>query len=151
MEEKKEDSVGKGRLFLDSLFSQTWLYVLFMIAVLCSAWAARYPVITLHRYDSYKVAFWAGGIARSVLLFISSIAVKKTKYNRFGGLTFFTLFSFAVPGMLLIAQILFDIDHFIKSPFEKILLHLFLGLLLTSFINVVFVICCRAFWASRKN
>ena len=134
MEEKKENSVGKGKLFLDSLFSQTWLYILFMIAILCAAGVAAFPLVELHRYDSYKMIFWVGGIFLSVLLFISSLVVKKMKYNRFGGLTFFTLFSFTVPGLLLMAQIFFDVDRFVKPPLEKILLYTFFSLLLTSFL-----------------
>ncbi|MBC8378621.1 MAG: hypothetical protein H8E62_05550 [Planctomycetes bacterium] len=134
MEEKQYDVVSTKGGFLGNLLGQTWIHLLLMISVLCSAGIAAFPLAELHRYDKPKMIFWIGGIALSALLFISSLVVKKMKCNRFSGLTFFALFSFAVPGMLLMAQIFFDVDHFVKPPLEKILLYIFFGLLLTSFL-----------------
>ncbi len=132
--EKESETENKTRCFFGRLLSQTWLCVLFIIIILCSAWMATVPEVELHRYDSYKTIFYIGGIGFSIVLFIVSISVKNTKHNRFGMLSFLMLLSFVLPAILLMVQILFNIDRFIKPSLGKILLYAFFGLLLLSFL-----------------
>ena len=127
MEESNKRSKQQNR-FIEQLIRQTWLFVLMMILMLATAGLAQYPLVTFHRFDQYKMLFYAGGIGLSAFLFLASLAVKQNKQNRFGIISFFVLLLFVFPGILFISQVLFDIERFIPSAAEGSLLFACMGL-----------------------
>lgn len=138
MTETEENAKYLISSFPDRLACQTWFYVLFMIIILASAWLTAIPLTTLHHNDHFKIISYIGGIGLSMLLFITSMKAKYTKSSRFGMLNFFVVLSLAVPAILLVVQIQFNIDRFIKPDIGKSVIYVFIGLLWISYLLSAF-------------